>query len=202
MGKLLGGSLGTREAWKGEFGGSGHGGVVERAGAVVTGARGKTTALNRGGRPAVTTGSRRRFRRGKAEPRPACIRRGAGRTARSARCTVRARTAGTARSDTWGGIKTSVSGRGVSLGNTRGLGSVRARTPRRLAHRRGALARALSCRGRRSGRHPFQTKRLWTRFSPKICTVVHKVMNRKVVDLTIPYNFHEGSRVYFSIVFA
>jgi hypothetical protein len=47
MGKLLGGSLGTGEAWKDEFDGGGHGGAVERAGAVVTCVRGKLAALNR-----------------------------------------------------------------------------------------------------------------------------------------------------------
>jgi hypothetical protein len=45
MGKLLGDSLGTREAWKGEFGGGGHDGAVERAGVVLAGARGKMAAL-------------------------------------------------------------------------------------------------------------------------------------------------------------
>jgi hypothetical protein len=45
MGKLLGSSLGIGEAWKGEFGGGGHGGVVERAGAVVTSMRGKDGGL-------------------------------------------------------------------------------------------------------------------------------------------------------------
>jgi hypothetical protein len=45
MGQLLGGSLSTREAWKGEFGGDGHDGAVVRAGAVVTGARGKNDDL-------------------------------------------------------------------------------------------------------------------------------------------------------------
>jgi hypothetical protein len=31
---------------------------------------------------------------------------------------------------------------------------------------------------------------------------VHKVVNRKVVDLTILYNFYKGSRVFFSTDFA
>jgi hypothetical protein len=31
---------------------------------------------------------------------------------------------------------------------------------------------------------------------------VHKVVNRKVVDLTTLYNFHKGSRVFFSMDFA
>jgi hypothetical protein len=31
---------------------------------------------------------------------------------------------------------------------------------------------------------------------------VHYVMNRKVVDLTTLYNFHKGSRVFFSTDFA
>jgi hypothetical protein len=35
MGKLRGGSLGTGEAREGAFGGGGHGGAVERSGAVV-----------------------------------------------------------------------------------------------------------------------------------------------------------------------
>jgi hypothetical protein len=35
MGKLLGSSLGTGEAREGEFGGGGHGGSMERYGAVV-----------------------------------------------------------------------------------------------------------------------------------------------------------------------
>jgi hypothetical protein len=47
MGKLLGSSLGTREAWKGEFGSGGHDGVMERAGEVVAGTRGNMVALNR-----------------------------------------------------------------------------------------------------------------------------------------------------------
>jgi hypothetical protein len=33
-------------------------------------------------------------------------------------------------------------------------------------------------------------------------TKVHQVMNRKVVDLTTLYNFHKGSRVFFSMGFA
>jgi hypothetical protein len=45
MGKLLGSSLGTREAWKDEFGGGGHDCAVERAGVVVAGARGKNGGL-------------------------------------------------------------------------------------------------------------------------------------------------------------
>jgi hypothetical protein len=49
---------------------------------------------------------------------------------------------------------------------------------------------------------PFQTKLLLARFSPKICTAVHKAMNRKVVDLTILYTFHKGSIVFFPTVFA
>jgi hypothetical protein len=31
---------------------------------------------------------------------------------------------------------------------------------------------------------------------------VHKVVNRKVVDLTTLYNFYKGSRVFFSMDFA
>jgi hypothetical protein len=33
-------------------------------------------------------------------------------------------------------------------------------------------------------------------------TKVHQVMNWKVVDLTTLYNFHKGSRVFFSMDFA
>jgi hypothetical protein len=36
----------------------------------------------------------------------------------------------------------------------------------------------------------------------KLSTKVHYVMNRKVVDLTILYNFHKGSIVFFSTDFA
>jgi hypothetical protein len=39
-------------------------------------------------------------------------------------------------------------------------------------------------------------------FISKNCTKVHKVMNRKVGDLTIPYNFYKGSMVFFSTIFA
>jgi hypothetical protein len=38
--------------------------------------------------------------------------------------------------------------------------------------------------------------------SPKICTGVHQVMNMKVVDLAILYNFHKGLIVFFSTDFA
>jgi hypothetical protein len=40
---------------------------------------------------------------------------------------------------------------------------------------------------------------LFERVSPKFCTEVHQVMNRKVVDLAILYNFHKGYIVFFSI---
>jgi hypothetical protein len=36
----------------------------------------------------------------------------------------------------------------------------------------------------------------------KICTEVQQVMNRKVVDLTILYNFYKGHIVFFSTNFA
>jgi hypothetical protein len=42
----------------------------------------------------------------------------------------------------------------------------------------------------------------WTPKTPKIRIEVHKVVNRKVVDLTILYNFYKGSRVFFSTDFA
>jgi hypothetical protein len=37
--------------------------------------------------------------------------------------------------------------------------------------------------------------------SPKNLIEVHKVVNRKVVDLTTLYNFYKGSRVFFSTDF-
>jgi hypothetical protein len=39
-------------------------------------------------------------------------------------------------------------------------------------------------------------------FSPKICIGVHQVMNTKVVDLAILYNFHKGHLVFFSTDFS
>jgi hypothetical protein len=42
----------------------------------------------------------------------------------------------------------------------------------------------------------------WTPKTPKIRIEVHKVVNRKVVDLTILYSFYKGSRVFFSTDFA
>jgi hypothetical protein len=43
---------------------------------------------------------------------------------------------------------------------------------------------------------------IWARISPKFWIYMHKMMNRKVVDLTILYNFQKGHKVFFSTVFA
>jgi hypothetical protein len=81
-------------------------------------------------------------------------------------------------------------------------GAGAARTPRWRG--RGA-ARAAARATRRGGA-------LWRRkmsmcpclpgVSPDFEIKVHQVMNRKVVDLTSLYNFHKGSRVFFSTDFA
>jgi hypothetical protein len=74
--------------------------------------------------------------------------------------------------------------------------------------RRGGIRRA---RGRSGalerGRRRVGLKLFWTGPVQAIktqffATKVHQGMNRKVVDLTTLYNFHKGSRVFFSTDFA
>jgi hypothetical protein len=48
----------------------------------------------------------------------------------------------------------------------------------------------------------LRTAPVWPSFSQKSWIEVHKVMNRKVVDLTTLYNFCKGRLVFFSTDFA
>jgi hypothetical protein len=43
---------------------------------------------------------------------------------------------------------------------------------------------------------------VWTCKTPKSWIEMHKVVNRKVVDLTTPYNFYKGCMVFFSTDFS
>jgi hypothetical protein len=76
------------------------------------------------------------------------------------------------------------------LGRRAASGGAAVRTPR--------VAR----REARSVSKLFQVRPLQARFSLKFCTEVHKVVNRKDVDLTTLYNFYKGLMVFFSTVFA
>jgi hypothetical protein len=86
--------------------------------------------------------------------------------------------------------------------------SVRVRSrgawPRGARPREGAAARgrATSRRGARSSQKLFQLRPLQVRFSLKFGTEVHKVVNRKVVDLTTLCDFYKGFMVFFLTVFA
>jgi hypothetical protein len=62
--------------------------------------------------------------------------------------------------------------------------------------RRVARARDVAAR-RRPGLNVLLVHSL-SAFSPKICTKVPQVMNRKNVYLAILYNFHKGHLVFFS----
>jgi hypothetical protein len=62
-------------------------------------------------------------------------------------------------------------------------------------------------RGRRgvtscSGAKTFHCALVHLRFPPDFEIEVHQSVNREVVDLTTLYNFHKGSRVFFSTDFA
>jgi hypothetical protein len=72
---------------------------------------------------------------------------------------------------------------------------------RRYGAARVRLAGSTSRRGWSSAEN-IPTRQLWASFSPKIWTEVHKVMNRKVVDLTALYIFYKGCTVFFSTDFA
>jgi hypothetical protein len=70
--------------------------------------------------------------------------------------------------------------------------------------RRGAGARGRHDAAAQSavGSKTFQSTPVRMRKSPNILTEVHKVVNRKVVNLTALYNFYKGSIVFLSTNFA
>jgi hypothetical protein len=69
-----------------------------------------------------------------------------------------------------------------------------------LGRHSAALERVTSRHGARSGPKLFQLRPLQARLSLNFWTKVHKVVNRKVVDLTTLYNFYKGPMVLFSTV--
>jgi hypothetical protein len=91
------------------------------------------------------------------------------------------------------------------------LGKLGARTPRLFGARAGATSvwrraparrRVVASARERRAHFMCRTGSVWPRFAQKSWIVVHKVMNMKVVDLTILYNFHKGRTVFFSTDFA
>jgi hypothetical protein len=86
---------------------------------------------------------------------------------------------------------------GTSLGKARG-GLGRRGGVRRARGRSGALERGR----RRVSLELFRTGPVRVIKTQFFATKVHQGVNRKVVDLTTLYNFHKGSRVFFSTDFA
>jgi hypothetical protein len=87
---------------------------------------------------------------------------------------------------------------GVRCGQQRRVARAEFKAPRGAGAWWRRAAWAACGRGRRGGALAdthFRLSDFEPVFLQKYCTVVHKVMNRKVVDLTIPYNFHKGFRV-------
>jgi hypothetical protein len=81
---------------------------------------------------------------------------------------------------------------GPSRARTVTRNSRRSRCPRPREARRG-LGKARRASGTRAGGPDAEAAAVRSK---------HKTMNRKVVDLTTPYNFHKGCIVFFSTDFA
>jgi hypothetical protein len=157
----------------------------------------KADALNRGDSTMMTMAWPRRCGRGTAASAGA-------RTAGAADVPVVRRThdVGT----TWRRGGTWHAGFNASWGTEPGEGcssigtQPREGTVARTSRRRGASGRAR--RRGAAGSSSFCWVPVWARITPRFGMEVHQTMNRKVVDLTILYNFHKGHMVLFSTGFA